>query len=91
MENYVDADDVQDPMKRMPKTKFSQQILKSIIGDTRANQVLTSFSMNIIPAVGTGSMGGGIKESKYCFGVLCIYSLIASLQISKRIPSYFCN
>ena len=59
----VDENDVQDPMKRMPKTKFSAQILKSVIGETRANQVLTSISMNILPKL-SGSMGGGIKEGK---------------------------
>jgi hypothetical protein len=42
-------DDGTDPMKDMPTTKFSKGILKSVIGETRANQVLCSMSMSVIP------------------------------------------
>jgi len=61
------VDDGTDPMKDLPSTKFSKQILKSVIGETRANQVMTSLSMAIIPNVLSGSMGGGIKDCKYIF------------------------
>ena len=40
----LNDDTVQDPMSNMPKTKFSSMILKSVIGEARANQVLTSMS-----------------------------------------------
>ena len=36
----VDETAANDPMKQMPKPKFSQLILKSVIGDDRANKVL---------------------------------------------------
>ena len=39
----------------MPSNKFSRGVLKTIIGEARANQVLTSMSMAIIPN-GAGSM-----------------------------------
>ena len=46
-----------DPMKVLPKSRFSCQVLKQIIGETRANQVLQSMSMTVLPNVG----GGGEK------------------------------
>lgn len=52
----IDENAVDDPMKQMPKTKFSQLILKSVIGDERANKVLQSMSMTVIPKVSGGSM-----------------------------------
>jgi hypothetical protein len=48
----------------MPAPKFGKQILKSVIGETRANQVLQSMSMNIIPKVGGGSMTQGLSDRK---------------------------
>ena len=42
-------------MDDMPSNKFSRGVLKTIVGEARANQVLTSMSMAIIPG-GTGSM-----------------------------------
>ena len=61
-----DKDDVGiDPMTNLPSNKFSKQILKSVIGEARANQVLTSISMSIIPNIKGNSIGGGIKDSKY--------------------------
>lgn len=36
----VDENSFSDPMKMLPKPKFSQQILKQVIGENRANQVL---------------------------------------------------
>jgi len=53
-----------DPMQNLPTNKFSKQILKSVIGETRANQVLTSISMSIIPNIKNSSIGGGIKDGK---------------------------
>lgn len=54
-----------DPMKQLPQTKYQKHMLKSVIGETRANQVLTSMSMSIIPKVGD-SIGKGL-DSKLCF------------------------
>jgi len=36
----IDETAVNDPMKDLPKPKFSKMILKSVIGDERANKVL---------------------------------------------------
>lgn len=44
-------------MQNLPKIKFGQQILKSVIGEHRAAQVLQSMSMAIIPNVKSGLMG----------------------------------
>lgn len=35
--------------KRNPRTQFTEQILKAVVGQSRANQVLTSLSMGVIP------------------------------------------
>ena len=53
-----------DPMKDLPAPKFSKGILKSVIGENRANQVLQSMSMSIIPKVGGGSMTTGLTDRK---------------------------
>ena len=53
-----------DPMNNMPSPKFTKQILKSVIGENRANQVLQSMSMSIIPKVGGGSMNQGLTDCK---------------------------
>ena len=39
-------------MEDMPSNKFSRGVLKTIIGEARAAQVLTSMSMAIIPKTG---------------------------------------
>lgn len=49
----------------LPTNSFSKSILKLVVGDQRANQVLNSMSMDIIPNVGGGSMGAGLKDSKF--------------------------
>ena len=36
----IDHDSGVDPMRDLPSPKFSQKILKSVIGDAKANQVL---------------------------------------------------
>lgn len=56
-------DGFSDPMKSIPKTNFQRHILKSVIGDARANQVLNR-TLGIIPQVNSGSMGQSFKESK---------------------------
>jgi hypothetical protein len=53
-----------DPMSNLPAPKFTKQILKSVIGENRANQVLQSMSMSIIPKVGGGSMSSGLTDRK---------------------------
>ena len=47
----VEIDDSKgiDPMQNLPKTKFSSMILKSVIGQEKANAVLHSMSMAVIP------------------------------------------
>jgi hypothetical protein len=47
----VQIDDTKgiDPMQNLPKTKFSSMILKSVIGQEKANAVLHSMSMSVIP------------------------------------------
>ena len=45
-----------DPMNNIPSNKFSRQILKQVIGEARANKVLYSMSMAVIPKVQGGSM-----------------------------------
>jgi hypothetical protein len=35
--------------KKNPRTRFTEKILKTVIGQERANQALQSFSMGIIP------------------------------------------
>ena len=53
-----------DPMQNLPKTKFSAGILRSVIGENRANRVLESMSMSVIPNLGGSSLTGGKMESK---------------------------
>ena len=53
-----------DPNANAPQPKFTKQILKSVIGESRANQVLQSMSMSIIPKVGGGSMTSGLTDCK---------------------------
>ena len=60
LKDAVADDNGADPMINMPSTKFSKGILKSVIGETRANQVLCSMSMSVIPQTGGGSMGGSL-------------------------------
>lgn len=48
-----------DPMQNLPKTKFSAGILRSVIGENRANRVLESMSMAVIPNLGGSSLTGG--------------------------------
>jgi hypothetical protein len=57
-------DGIMDPMKQVPRTNFQKQILKSVIGESKANQVLTSMSMQIIPKINEGTMGNGFKDGK---------------------------
>ena len=47
----VQIDDTKgmDPMQNLPKTRFSSMILKSVIGQEKANAVLHSMSMSVIP------------------------------------------
>lgn len=56
--------DLTDLNANLPTNSFSKGILKMVVGDQRANQVLNSMSMDIIPNVGGGSMGAGLKDSK---------------------------
>ena len=60
----LEDDNGADPMRNMPAPKFTKQILKSVIGENRANQVLQSMSMSIIPKVGGGSMTKGLTDRK---------------------------
>ncbi len=53
-------DNGSDPMANVPTNKFSRQILRSVIGENRANKVLQSMSMAVIPKVGGGSMADGL-------------------------------
>ena len=63
----MDCEDGTDIGKELkPPPKFSQCILKSVIGDERANMVLTSMSMAQIPNAKmnsldelNGAKGGG--------------------------------
>ena len=52
-------------MKALPKSKFSCQVLKLVVGDERADKVLASMSMSILPNVGGGSIGKDLFGSKY--------------------------
>lgn len=73
---FVD-DGVSDPMGQLPRTKFQKFILKSMVGEKRADQVLTSMSMAIIPK----NIGGGLAaDGKYCFNI----HLILSMQAYKH-------
>lgn len=51
-------------MQNLPKTKFSAGILRSVIGENRANRVLESMSMSVIPNLGGGSLTGGKINEK---------------------------
>ena len=69
MENHTEktpsAHDDTDFGKNLPSSKFSSAILKSIVGDERANNVLTSMSMNLIPQTKGDSLDniGNFKSS----------------------------
>ena len=54
-----------DPMKNLPTTKFGKRVLKEAVGEERANKVLQSMSMSIIPNIGGGSMGKDLGVGKY--------------------------
>ena len=62
--NLSENDLGEDPMSNLPAPKFTKQILRSVIGENRANQVLQSMSMSIIPKVGGGSMTSGLTDRK---------------------------
>lgn len=72
-----------DPMNNMPAPKFTKQILKSVIGENRANQVLQSMSMSIIPKVGGGSMTSGLTECK-CPAVFLSFRNGATIEVNER-------
>ena len=65
-EPLLGPDDGTDPMKNVDRTKFSKAILRQVVGDNRAQMVLQSMSMAIIPKTG-GSMGSVLKDSEYIF------------------------
>ena len=54
-----------DPMRDLPSPKFSKKILVSVVGDAKANQVLQSMSMNMIPKIGSGSLTAGVSDRKF--------------------------
>lgn len=59
----VDADAVSPVQKKNPRTRFTEKILKSVIGQERANAALASLSMGVI-AGGPGFNLGG-KDYTY--------------------------
>lgn len=47
--------------KHNPRTRFTEKILKTIIGSERANQALQSLSMGIIPGAHNSAFNIGSK------------------------------
>lgn len=52
---------------KTPVTKYGKRVLRAVIGDERANKVLQSMSMQVIPNVGGGSMAEGLADGKLFF------------------------
>ena len=52
-----------DPMIELPTNRYGQCILKRVVGEERANAVLQSMSMTILPNQG-GSSLVNIQDSK---------------------------
>jgi hypothetical protein len=59
-----DENDGTDPMNNVPSNKYSRQILKQVIGEAKANKVLYSMSMAVIPKVQGGSMTEVLNDGK---------------------------
>jgi hypothetical protein len=65
MQSTAPVADLESPvMKKNPRTRFTEKILKQVIGSDRANQALQSLSMGIIPGAASGFNLGG----KYLLG-----------------------
>lgn len=47
--------------KHNPRTRFTERILKTVIGSERANQALQSLSMGIIPGAHNSTFNIGSK------------------------------
>lgn len=60
----VDSDAVSPVQKKNPRTRFTEKILKSVIGQERANAALASLSMGVIAGGQSGfNLGGKEKLS----------------------------
>lgn len=56
------SDDPISPVTRKnPRTRFTEKILKTVIGQERANQALQSLSMGIIPGNHNSAFNLGSK------------------------------
>ena len=56
------AIDSDSPVQRKnPRTRFTEKILKSIVGNERANQALQSLSMGLIPGAQNTAFNLGSK------------------------------
>ena len=70
----IDVQDAESPVqKKNPRTRFTEKILKTIIGNERANMALQSLSMGIIP--------GGAFTNTFNLGCTPIKSYHNSLFI----------
>lgn len=48
---------------KAPVTKYGNGVLRAVIGENRANNVLNSISMQVIPKVGNGSMSEVVSDA----------------------------
>lgn len=56
-----DKEPVSPVQKKNPRTRFTEKILKTVIGQDRANQALQSLSMGIIPGAHNSAFNLGSK------------------------------
>jgi hypothetical protein len=62
MNNSEIPEDVTSPVqKKNPRTRFTEKILKQVIGQERANQALQSLSMGLIPGAHNSAFNLGSK------------------------------
>jgi hypothetical protein len=60
------AIDAESPVQRKnPRTRFTEKILKSIVGNERANAALQSLSMGLIPGAANSAFNLGSKSASF--------------------------
>jgi hypothetical protein len=60
-EESKDAGPSSPVQKKNPRTRFTERILKTIVGQEKANQALSSLSMGIIPGCHNSAFNIGSK------------------------------
>lgn len=63
LKGAADKDPVSPVQRKNPRTRFTEKILKTVIGQDRANQALQSLSMGIIPGAHNSTFNIGSKSN----------------------------